>query len=124
MSSNQSTRSVSLISGEALSVYSFCSVNAQGKLALPSGAGAVVDGIAGETVSDADTVLPLVLPDGAIAQVRASSAIAVGAEVSTDATGGAIVATAGQAILGKALSSASASGSIIRILFKYSGEKA
>lgn len=92
-----------------------------GKVKLPAAAGAVVLGIA---IGENDDVAA---NDDVVVQIKdigkwiASAAIAVGAAVATDANGKAATATAGDYIVGYALTAASAAGDIIQVQITKSG---
>ena len=93
-----------------------------GKVKLPA-AGDPVIGIAigeNDTVA-ADEMVDIQIKD--IGKWIASGAIAVGAEVATDANGKAAAATSGDFILGVALTAASAAGDIIQVQITKSGYK-
>lgn len=93
-----------------------------GKVKLPA-AGDPVIGIAigeNDTVA-ADEMVDIQIKD--IGKWIASGAIAVGAEVATDANGKAATAASGDFIVGFALTAASAAGDIIQVQITKSGYK-
>lgn len=94
-----------------------------GKVKLPAAAGDPVIGIAigeNDTVA-ADEMVDIQIKD--IGKWIASGAIAVGAEVATDANGKAATAASGDFIVGFALTAASAAGDIIQVQITKSGYK-
>lgn len=94
-----------------------------GKLVLPE-AGAHVLGIAiGETDETVAAGEDIDVQIKDIGKWRAGAAIAVGAELATDATGKAVTAAEGDFIVGVALTSAAASGALIQVQITKSGYK-
>lgn len=95
-----------------------------GKLALP-GAGANVIGIAiGETDEIVDKGDDVTVQIKDIGKWEAAAAIAVGAELATDATGKATTAASGQFVLGVALTAATAAGQLVQVQITKQGYKA
>ena len=122
MATAQNGPIISGVAGADLTIYRF-GVRSGNTVTENSTAGGFVDGIINETVLNGQEV-GLVVPDGAIRKVEAGAAISAGANVSSAADGQAITATAGHAIMGKALDAATAADDVIRILFGYRGQQA
>lgn len=76
------------------------------------------------TAGNATRSIPVAVNQGMRIEVEAGAAIAIGADVSSDAAGKAITSATGDAILGKALSAASADGEVIEVLFSKAGRLA
>ena len=94
-----------------------------GKAAKPS-AGAAVIGISGMETDDAVAAgddIEIQIKD--IGKWTAGEAIAVGDELATDAAGKAVKATAGDFIVGYALSAATAAGTLVQVQITKSGYK-
>lgn len=94
-----------------------------GKAVLPS-AGAAVIGISGMETDDAVAAgddIEIQIKD--IGKWTAGEAIAVGDELATDAAGKAVKATAGDFIVGYALSAATAAGTLVQVQITKSGYK-
>ena len=95
-----------------------------GKVKIPS-AGANVIGIAiGETDDAVAAGADVDIQIKDIGKWKAGAAIAVGAELATDANGKAVTATAGQFIVGIAITAASAAGDLVQVQITKSGYKA
>lgn len=120
MASYNSTSALPFISAAALTVYRFGILNGSAKLAHVGTAGLRADCIIAESVGAADLAVAGVV-EGCIAKVEAGAAIALGANISSNASGQAITATTGHNIMGKALEAASGANSVISILFGHKG---
>lgn len=112
-------RTITGIAGTAVTIYRFVALAADGQMDHVASAQGDVDGIAGESQATVGRDFPVVLPDGALCKVEAGAAVAVGALVSSDASGRAIthVAAVDNVAVGRAWSAASAAGDIITIQF-------
>ena len=117
MSMNSDIKLQTKIAGAALTIFRFVTLQTDGKYD-PSGAGDVMDGICGETVTGDGKDFPMVLPNHSEAQVEAGGTIALGDYVESDATGKAVtvVSGVGKGRAGKALEAA-VSGDIMSIQF-------
>ena len=118
MATSQNTQVVSVIAGETSVIYTFVSLQSDGKYDI-SAQGERPAGIAAEDgVADGDA-LAMVIPNGAIAKVKAGDATTIGAAVGSDATGRAIdhVSAAGDFRAGIFLDAAGAANEIVRIQF-------
>ena len=94
-----------------------------GKLALPS-AGASVLGISiGETDTNVASGTEITVQVKDIGKWIAGEALAAGDELATDAAGKAVKATAGDFIVGTALSAVTAAGSLVQVQISKSGYK-
>lgn len=118
MATSQDTRVVSVIAGEASVIYTFVSLQADGKYDITA-QGERMNGIAAEDgVADGDA-LAMIIPNGAIVKVKAGAVTTIGGAVGSDATGRAIdhVSAAGDFRAGVFLDAAGAADEIIRIQF-------
>lgn len=100
--------------------FHFVVVDSSKELAL-AGAGVSADGVL-QDQPDAQGKIGSVMPlNGSILKVTAGAAVAVGAEVMSNASGRAITGTATNKSLGKAVSAAGADGEIIEVLANHRG---
>lgn len=117
----QTIRQISMDVGAAnVTSRRFVSMGNNGIIAL-TGAGADAIGVSMETsvIADGRDVIPVGLLDGAVLEVEAGAAVDVSSAVvpvMSDATGRVIAATATNAILGYAKTSAGAAGEFIQIV--------
>lgn len=114
MGTQQTVRLISVVASGALAARRMVDFDSSGDVAYPS-AGSVAAGVLQEAADAADKVISAALPDGAIVKVEAGAAVALGADVMSNATGQAITATATNTIMGKALQAAGALGDIIEV---------
>jgi hypothetical protein len=98
------------------SLFRFCVKNASKEVVL-SGAGAEVVGVIYETAPLGRPATFAMAGTGTIVKVEAGAAVAVNAKVMSNASGQAVTATAGNAAVGIARSSAAAAGDIIELYF-------
>ena len=94
-----------------------------GKLVLP-GAGVNALGLAIGETDDVITGEDVTVQIKDIGKWEAAGAIAVGAELATDATGKAVAATSGAFIIGVALTAATTAGDLVQVQITKSGYKA
>lgn len=99
----------------------FISLNTDGECAY-TGDGEDADFVSLSHAERQGEAMQASLPTGSQNKVTAGEAITVGAYIASDASGRAKVATTGDKILGKALTSASAAGEVIAITFSPRGE--
>lgn len=92
--------------------FRFCDVSATGKAVNPSAGGRVVGVRQNRPKADEATTIV----HSGISIVEAGGAITAGNLVATNAVGQALVATTGQAVVGRALETASGSGIQIAVL--------
>ena len=92
--------------------FRFCDVSGTGKAVNPSAGGRVVGVRQNRPKADEATTIV----GSGISIVEAGGAITVGALVATNAVGQALVATTGQAVVGRALETASGAGVQIAVL--------
>ena len=100
--------------------FRFVKVNSSGK-AVQTVAAEVAIGVRQNT-PNTDQAMTIV--NSGISLVEAGAAVTAGSLVQSDATGRAIVATTGNAILGQAMETASAAGVLIAVLLHNSAAKA
>jgi hypothetical protein len=119
MATSQNTQVVSVIAGEASVIYTFVSLQADGKYDITGATTERMHGIAAEGGVPDGGALAMVIPNGAIAKVKAGAAVTLGAQVQSDSTGRAIdhVSGVGVVTAGIALDAAAAADDIIRIQF-------
>jgi len=119
MATSQETRVVSVTAGEESVIYTFVSLQADGKYDITGATTERMHGIAAEGGVPDGGALAMVIPNGAIAKVKAGAAITIGDPVQSDATGRAIthVSGAGAFRAGIALEAATAADQIISIQF-------
>lgn len=110
-------RSISLIPGDVVAQRRFVIIEAGTGEVVQAGANAEAVGISLEAAAAAnDPAIPVALLDGAKVEVEAGAAVALGADVTSDAAGKAVAATVGQRVLGFALTAAAADGEVITIV--------
>lgn len=118
MAFSQSTRHIDGVAGENLTIYRYGKYESvEGEIDQADTIGELPDGVVQETVLSGAEV-GLAIFDGGVAKVEAGAAVALDAEVMTDASGRAITfaaATGTRYIIGKALQAAGAAGEIIAI---------
>lgn len=117
----QSLRTVQIPVSQSFAslVYTFVQINSSGQLAPPSGVGQFCDGVIVDDNPNSGRPSPLATEG--IAIVTAGASLDEGDFVATDASGRAITAGDGMAILGRALGSSSAAGTLVPVLlFKLS----
>ena len=119
MATSQETRVVSVIAGEESVIYTFVSLQADGKYDITGATTERMHGIAAEGGVPDGGALAMVIPNGAIAKVKAGAAITIGDAVQSDATGRAITHVSGANVFraGIALEAATAADQIISIQF-------
>jgi len=112
---------VTVTAGEAIPIYRFMQLQADGFYDVADDAQGVAQGVSAEAISSAEftagrTAIAMQLPMG-IVKVEAGAAVTRGGAVATDTVGRVIdhTTTAGNYILGWALESASAAGEIIAV---------
>jgi len=123
MATNENSRQVTRIAGEALTRYRFVRSGALGRvLHTAIVVNQFVDGIVAEdSILTADNV-GIVVPDGGTAKVQAGGVITAGANVTTNASGQAVAAASTNAIVGTYIGSvSSAANDIIEIQFAHKG---
>jgi len=98
----------------------FLSTNSSGQ-SVYTAAGEVADFVSLGTAESENAPIQGAQPTGAIIPVEAGGVIAVGDLVASGADGVAVVAAAGNAILGKAVVAAGAVGEVIGITFAFKG---
>ena len=98
-------------------------IDAQGEC-NPTAAGAMPDVIYCEGGVKQGGAVQGAMPDGAIVPVLAGAAITVGLDITTNAAGKFIPAAAGNAIVGRAVTAATAANEFFGIQFTYKGAKA
>lgn len=115
MAFKENVKTVSLMAGADLSAqqYALVVINASGQVVL-AGAAADVDGVLFNAPA-AGRVAEVAI-DG-IVKVKAGGTFAAGANLTTDASGLAVVAATGNAVFGKALE-AGVAGRIVSALFQ------
>jgi len=114
--SNVPVPPVNVIAGEAIPIYRFMQLQADGKYDVADDAQGAVHGVSAEAAAaDLDSI-PMVLPIG-IALVEAGAATTRGGAAASDATGRAIdhVSGAGNTIAGYFLEAAGAAGQIVQV---------
>lgn len=120
MSSHDGVRNVSVIAGEDLTgdLYKLAVINASGQAVKNTVAQGAVDGVIAEEVDAAGKVTSILIPNGAIAEVKAGGTVTAGDLVASDANAQAIawVDAVGNNAIGRALDSA-VSGDVFRVLF-------
>lgn len=123
MATAQNLKTISVVAGEALAIYRFVHLMADGKFDYVDTDDLRADGVTCEAASaDLDVIAMAPISQPAVAKVEAGEAIAVGGLVAADGgTGKAIVpaaAGAAQFTLGVAMTAASADGDIIEVLLQ------
>ena len=107
MAQIEATRSVTVISGTAISKYRFLIIAADGAVDHAGSAQGYVDGVSGMEIVTADIgdSLPMNLMDGAIMKVELGATVSAGDLMATDTVGRAIVwvDAAGNVCIGKIL---------------------
>lgn len=101
----------------AVTVYRFLASDAAGLYAHAAVAGGPVSGLAGTTEANLEAAIPVVVPDGSTGIVEAGAVFANGVDLTTNATGQAVVAASGNTIWGRALEASSAAGAAISFTF-------
>lgn len=126
---NVQTVSLAVDTSAAIAAKRFVAASAAG--IVQAGAGANAAGVAMEAFSNTDfangeasSVIAVATNEGCIVEVEAGAAVAAGANVAANANGAAIVATAGNVIMGQALDAAGAAGEVISILLSKAGATA
>lgn len=104
-----------------IKINRFLTVNSDGQCAY-TGAGLDADYISLGTAERTGEALQGSLPIGSINKIESGAAIAVGAKITSDATGRAVTATAGDIVLGKAVTASGAAGEVIGATFSPRGE--
>jgi hypothetical protein len=123
---NENTQTITLTAADTTAVRQrrFVIQGASGVTEATDGADAVGVSFGSVTATAGDERnLAVVTNDGARVEVTAGAAVAVGADVASDSQGRAIVSASGDAILGKALTAASAAGEIVEVLLKNAGRQ-
>ena len=115
MAHEESAVMITLRAGGDLSAnqFKFVKVNASG-LAVACGAGEAAVGVLQDDPRAAGR--PALVAIGGVVKTKAEGTIAAGADVASDADGGAVAATTGQIVLGTAITGG-VSGDIISVLF-------
>lgn len=119
MATSQNTQAVSVIAGEASVIYTFVSLQTDGKYDITGASTERMHGIAAEDgVADGDA-LAMIIPNGAIVKVKAGAATTIGTAVQSDSTGRAIDHVSGVGVVraGVFLDAAGAANEIVRIQF-------
>lgn len=118
MSLSENIRCLSKKAGVALTIFRYVTLQTDGEYDT-TGAGGLIDGIAGETVA-VGKQFGMIVPDGGEAKVEAGAAVSVGDLLESDASGKAITASTGlgKGQGGRALSAAAADGDIITVEFR------
>lgn len=98
-------------------------INSDGQAGLPA-AGTMPDVIFTEGDVKIGAAVQGAIPNGGIIPVLAGAAVVAGADVTTDAAGKFITAVAGNAIVGRAVTAATAADEFVGIQFTFKGEKA
>lgn len=98
-------------------------INSSGQAAVPA-AGTMPDVIFTEGDVPAGAAVQGAIPNGGIIPVLAGAAVAVGDDVTTDADGKFIPASSGNAIVGRAVTAATAADEFVGIQFTFKGAKA
>ena len=120
-------RSLTLPIGGAIAQYRFVTINSSGQAAAASAVGNDVVGITLEGVTAAEftagqVVIPVGVPDGGITEAVASEVIAAGNPIGPATDGRARHAdTAGDRIIGYALTAAAAAGVRFNMIFLKAG---
>jgi len=129
MATAENVQTISATAGEALPIYRFVTLQADGKYDLTGTDDLRADGVTAEVAAaDGDLFALAPTPQPAIMKVEASAAISVGDLIAADGTAGkaktAAAAGAGLYSLGVALSAAAADGEIIEVLLHLSANQA
>ena len=95
--------------------FRFVDVNSSGKAVIPTAQGAAVVGV---RQNKPNTNEAMTIVESGISIVEAGAAIALGAEVTCDASGRAITAATGNRVQGRAFEAASGAGVLIAVLLK------
>lgn len=122
---NTQTITLSAVAATAVRQRRFVIQTSTGITEATDGADAV--GVSFGSVPDtagSPRALAVVTNNGCRVEVEAGAAVTVGADVASDAQGRVIAAATGDAILGKALTAASAAGEIAEVLFNPAGRAA
>ena len=98
-------------------------INADGEAAATA-AGAMPDVIFTESDVAVGAAVQGAIPNGGIIPVLAGAAVAVGADVTTDAAGKFVTATSGDAIVGRSVTAATDADEFFGIQFTFKGAKA
>ena len=109
-----------IFANAALDKYVAVVTNSTGRSA-PAGAGVMPDHITMEDATFQGEAIRGAVPDGNVILIEAGGEVSIGDNVMSNASGKAVEATAGNAIMGKALT-AGASGEIVAIQFNYRGQ--
>ena len=118
----ESLHSLSVPAGQSFAglQFTFVQINSSGQLVAPSAAGQLCDGVIQD--DNPNIGFPSEMADLGISIVVAGAALNTGDLVSSDASGRAVTASGGQAILGRALGSSSSAGTLVPVLlFKMPG---
>lgn len=123
---NENTQTITLFAVAATAVRQrrFVIQTATGITEATDGADAV--GVSFGSVPDTagtSRAIAVVTNQGCRVEVEAGAAVTVGADIATDAQGRVIPAATADAILGKALTAASAAGEIVEVLFSKAGRR-
>lgn len=122
---NTQTITLSAVAATAVRQRRFVIQTATGITEATAGADAV--GVSFGSVPDTagtSRAIAVVTNQGCRVEVEAGAAVTVGADIMSDAQGRVVAATATNAILGKALTAASAAGEIVEVLFNPPGRNA
>ena len=123
MAYRENEQSISLLAAADLSgdQFSFVTIDATGKAAKVSVAGAAAQGVL-ENTPKADEAANVNI--GGVVQATAGAGVTAGDDVASDANGKAVTATTGDVILGKATTTASGAGTVFSMLFNPRGDAA
>ena len=124
MATFEKCSTITVEAGQAITLYRFLTIAADGQVDEAGSAQGRVDGVSAEAVAAAGDVLPMMVPDGGIAKVEAGASVTRGDVVATDTSGRAITRGASNGDLGWgiALDAASGAGEVIRVQFSFKGQ--
>jgi hypothetical protein len=116
MSVSNLPNTVTVTAGEAIPIYRFMQLQADGKYDVADDAQGAVHGVSAEAAAADGDAIAMALPMG-IMKIEAGAVTTLGGAVASDATGRAIdhVTTAGNTIAGYFLDAAGAAGDIVRV---------
>lgn len=108
---------VTVTAGEAVPIYRFVQLQADGKFDVADDAQGVIHGVSNEAAAADGDAMGMQLPLG-VAKVTAGAATTLGGAVGSDTTGRAIdhVSGAGNTIAGYFLDAAGGAGEVVRVL--------
>lgn len=122
---NQALNSVTMVpGGAAIARLRFIEVSGGAVQQVGTAGGNAVGISAVESELNSATAIPVVIFNGGIADVEAGAAVSAGVDVASDNQGRAIPATAGSRILGTAVTSSTAAGTIIEVVASKAGRMA